>query len=132
MRPRTEPKQRVTTSSWYSVEVKANSCPKTYEARTPSPLPCSVSDMTPTLTPTRHRRPCPRVRVVSEKTVKRHLKAVDIMERDREPERKAIWNKISEMRNAVLGFMVLLEKAAEEFGFDQSGGLTIPCEIETF
>ena len=28
------------------------------------------------------------------------------MERDREPERKAIWNKISEMRNAVLGFMV--------------------------
>ncbi|RZC11181.1 hypothetical protein D0Y65_011416, partial [Glycine soja] len=67
-----------------------------------------------------------------EKTVKRHLKAVDIMERDREPERKAIWNKISEMRNAVLGFMVLLEKAAEEFGFDQSGGLTIPCEIETF
>ena len=58
MRPRTEPKQRVTTSSWYSVEVKANSCPKTYEARTPSPLPCSVSDMTPTLTPTRHRRPC--------------------------------------------------------------------------
>ncbi|KAL5158551.1 Auxin-induced protein 15A [Glycine soja] len=29
-------------------------------------------------------------------------------------------------------FIVLLEKAAEEFGFDQSGGLTIPCEIETF
>ncbi|KAG2407428.1 uncharacterized protein LOC124828561 isoform X2 [Vigna umbellata] len=29
-------------------------------------------------------------------------------------------------------FKVLLEKAAEEFGFDQSGGLTIPCEIETF
>jgi SAUR family protein len=27
---------------------------------------------------------------------------------------------------------MLLEKAAEEFGFDQSGGLTIPCEIETF
>lgn len=29
-------------------------------------------------------------------------------------------------------FKVLLEKAAEEFGFDQSGGLTFPCEIETF
>lgn len=29
-------------------------------------------------------------------------------------------------------FKVLLEKAAEEFGFEQSGGLTIPCEIETF
>ncbi|XP_020228531.1 auxin-responsive protein SAUR40 [Cajanus cajan] len=29
-------------------------------------------------------------------------------------------------------FKVLLEKAAEEFGFDHSGGLTIPCEIETF
>lgn len=29
-------------------------------------------------------------------------------------------------------FKLLLEKAAEEFGFDQSGGLTIPCEIETF
>lgn len=29
-------------------------------------------------------------------------------------------------------FKMLLEKAAEEFGFDQSGGLTIPCEIETF
>ncbi|KAG5012116.1 hypothetical protein JHK86_024377 [Glycine max] len=29
-------------------------------------------------------------------------------------------------------FKVLLEKAADEFGFDQSGGLTIPCEIETF
>ncbi|XP_061361781.1 protein SMALL AUXIN UP-REGULATED RNA 10-like [Gastrolobium bilobum] len=29
-------------------------------------------------------------------------------------------------------FKVLLEKAAEEFGFDQSGGLTIPCDIETF
>ncbi|OIW00207.1 hypothetical protein TanjilG_29197 [Lupinus angustifolius] len=29
-------------------------------------------------------------------------------------------------------FKVLLEKAAEEFGFDQCGGLTIPCEIETF
>ncbi|TKY72909.1 Auxin-induced protein 15A [Spatholobus suberectus] len=29
-------------------------------------------------------------------------------------------------------FKVLLEKAAEEFGFDRSGGLTIPCEIETF
>ncbi|XP_057767731.1 auxin-induced protein 10A5-like [Salvia miltiorrhiza] len=29
-------------------------------------------------------------------------------------------------------FKVLLEKAEEEFGFDQSGGLTIPCEIETF
>nr|ACU16920.1 unknown [Glycine max] len=29
-------------------------------------------------------------------------------------------------------FKALLEKAAEEFGFDQSGGLTIPCEIETF
>jgi SAUR family protein len=27
---------------------------------------------------------------------------------------------------------MLLEKAADEFGFDQSGGLTIPCEIETF
>ncbi|KAF7836833.1 Indole-3-acetic acid-induced protein ARG7 [Senna tora] len=29
-------------------------------------------------------------------------------------------------------FKVLLEKTAEEFGFEQSGGLTIPCEIETF
>ncbi|RZB56847.1 Auxin-induced protein 15A [Glycine soja] len=29
-------------------------------------------------------------------------------------------------------FKVLLEKVAEEFGFDQSGGLIIPCEIETF
>lgn len=29
-------------------------------------------------------------------------------------------------------FKVLLEKAADEFGFEQSGGLTIPCEIETF
>ncbi|KAK7304021.1 hypothetical protein RJT34_15011 [Clitoria ternatea] len=29
-------------------------------------------------------------------------------------------------------FKVLLEKAADEYGFDQSGGLTIPCEIETF
>ncbi|KAK6944695.1 Small auxin-up RNA [Dillenia turbinata] len=29
-------------------------------------------------------------------------------------------------------FKVLLEKAEEEFGFEQNGGLTIPCEIETF
>ncbi|KAF8396408.1 hypothetical protein HHK36_018027 [Tetracentron sinense] len=29
-------------------------------------------------------------------------------------------------------FKVLLEKAEEEFGFDHQGGLTIPCEIETF
>ncbi|KAH6779182.1 SAUR-like auxin-responsive protein family [Perilla frutescens var. hirtella] len=29
-------------------------------------------------------------------------------------------------------FKVLLQKAEEEFGFDHSGGLTIPCEIETF
>ncbi|TYK15045.1 auxin-responsive protein SAUR71 isoform X1 [Cucumis melo var. makuwa] len=29
-------------------------------------------------------------------------------------------------------FKVLLEKAEEEFGFDHSGGLTFPCEIETF
>ncbi|KAL9153904.1 hypothetical protein ABFS82_10G078400 [Erythranthe guttata] len=29
-------------------------------------------------------------------------------------------------------FKVLLAKAEEEFGFDHSGGLTIPCEIETF
>ncbi|KAI3443513.1 hypothetical protein Pfo_000178 [Paulownia fortunei] len=29
-------------------------------------------------------------------------------------------------------FKVLLEKVEEEFGFDHSGGLTIPCEIETF
>ncbi|KAK7328697.1 hypothetical protein VNO77_22814 [Canavalia gladiata] len=29
-------------------------------------------------------------------------------------------------------FKVLLEKAAEEFGFVQTGGLTLPCEIETF
>ena len=29
-------------------------------------------------------------------------------------------------------FKVLLEKTAEEFGFEQSGALTIPCEIETF
>ncbi|XP_014500834.1 uncharacterized protein LOC106761782 [Vigna radiata var. radiata] len=29
-------------------------------------------------------------------------------------------------------FKVLLEKAADEFGFDHSGGLTIPCETETF
>ncbi|KAJ4708844.1 Auxin-responsive protein-like protein [Melia azedarach] len=29
-------------------------------------------------------------------------------------------------------FKVLLEKAEEEFGFDHSGALTLPCEIETF
>lgn len=29
-------------------------------------------------------------------------------------------------------FKVLLEKAEEEFGFDHCGGLTIPCETETF
>ncbi|KAJ4832377.1 hypothetical protein Tsubulata_022315 [Turnera subulata] len=29
-------------------------------------------------------------------------------------------------------FKLLLEKAEEEFGFDHSGGLTLPCEIETF
>lgn len=29
-------------------------------------------------------------------------------------------------------FKVLLEKAEEEYGFEQGGGLTIPCEIETF
>ncbi|MCL7022119.1 hypothetical protein MKW94_020892 [Papaver nudicaule] len=29
-------------------------------------------------------------------------------------------------------FKVLLEKAEEEFGFEHKGGLTIPCEIETF
>ena len=29
-------------------------------------------------------------------------------------------------------FKVLLEKTAEEFGFDHTGALTIPCEIETF
>ncbi|WCJ42852.1 SAUR-like auxin-responsive protein family [Euphorbia peplus] len=29
-------------------------------------------------------------------------------------------------------FKVLLEKVEEEFGFDHSGGLTIPCETETF
>ncbi|XP_049347124.1 uncharacterized protein LOC125811643 isoform X1 [Solanum verrucosum] len=29
-------------------------------------------------------------------------------------------------------FKKLLEKVEEEFGFDHSGGLTIPCEIETF
>ncbi|KAL2326742.1 hypothetical protein Fmac_020169 [Flemingia macrophylla] len=29
-------------------------------------------------------------------------------------------------------FKVLLEKAEEEFGFDHDGGLTLPCEIETF
>ncbi|KAI4377036.1 hypothetical protein MLD38_014730 [Melastoma candidum] len=29
-------------------------------------------------------------------------------------------------------FKVLLEKAAEEFGFEQHGALNIPCEIETF
>ncbi|XP_043719218.1 uncharacterized protein LOC122667091 [Telopea speciosissima] len=29
-------------------------------------------------------------------------------------------------------FKLLLEKAEEEFGFDHKGGLTIPCEIETF
>lgn len=29
-------------------------------------------------------------------------------------------------------FKLLLEKVEEEFGFDHSGGLTIPCEIETF
>ncbi|KDP33955.1 hypothetical protein JCGZ_07526 [Jatropha curcas] len=29
-------------------------------------------------------------------------------------------------------FKVLLAKVEEEFGFDHSGGLTIPCEIETF
>ncbi|XP_022998729.1 auxin-responsive protein SAUR71-like [Cucurbita maxima] len=31
-----------------------------------------------------------------------------------------------------LVFKVLLEKAEEEYGFDHSGGLTLPCEIETF
>lgn len=29
-------------------------------------------------------------------------------------------------------FKILLEKAEEEFGYDHSGGLTLPCEIETF
>ncbi|CAA7030018.1 unnamed protein product [Microthlaspi erraticum] len=29
-------------------------------------------------------------------------------------------------------FKVLLEKVEEEYGFDQSGALTIPCEVETF
>lgn len=29
-------------------------------------------------------------------------------------------------------FKVVLEKVEEEFGFDHSGALTIPCEIETF
>ncbi|XVF48839.1 hypothetical protein PTKIN_Ptkin03bG0220600 [Pterospermum kingtungense] len=29
-------------------------------------------------------------------------------------------------------FKVLLEKAEEEFGYDHNGGLTLPCEIETF
>ncbi|KAI3980197.1 hypothetical protein MKX01_033338 [Papaver californicum] len=29
-------------------------------------------------------------------------------------------------------FKILLEKAEEEFGFEHKGGLTIPCEIETF
>ncbi|GKV24686.1 hypothetical protein SLEP1_g34270 [Rubroshorea leprosula] len=29
-------------------------------------------------------------------------------------------------------FKRLLEKAEEEFGFDNTGALTIPCEIETF
>ncbi|KAI4380824.1 hypothetical protein MLD38_006970 [Melastoma candidum] len=29
-------------------------------------------------------------------------------------------------------FKVLLEKSAEEFGFEQHGALNIPCEIETF
>ncbi|XP_050236271.1 indole-3-acetic acid-induced protein ARG7-like [Mercurialis annua] len=29
-------------------------------------------------------------------------------------------------------FKVLLEKVEEEFGFDHCGGITIPCEIETF
>ncbi|XP_047309208.1 auxin-responsive protein SAUR50-like [Impatiens glandulifera] len=29
-------------------------------------------------------------------------------------------------------FKVLLEKTEEEFGFDLSGGLTFPCDIETF
>lgn len=29
-------------------------------------------------------------------------------------------------------FKRLLEKVEEEFGFDHSGGLTIPCETETF
>ncbi|XP_010541681.1 PREDICTED: auxin-responsive protein SAUR72-like [Tarenaya hassleriana] len=29
-------------------------------------------------------------------------------------------------------FKVLLEKAEEEYGFDHSGALTIPCEVETF
>ncbi|EOA25104.1 hypothetical protein CARUB_v10018411mg [Capsella rubella] len=29
-------------------------------------------------------------------------------------------------------FKVLLEKAEEEYGFDHSSALTIPCEVETF
>ncbi|GFP87269.1 auxin-induced protein 15a [Phtheirospermum japonicum] len=29
-------------------------------------------------------------------------------------------------------FKVLLEKVEEEFEFDHSGGLTIPCDTETF
>ncbi|KAK8654758.1 hypothetical protein V6N13_107358 [Hibiscus sabdariffa] len=29
-------------------------------------------------------------------------------------------------------FKVLLEKAEDEFGYDHIGGLTLPCEIETF
>ncbi|XVE97845.1 hypothetical protein REPUB_Repub03eG0053800 [Reevesia pubescens] len=31
-----------------------------------------------------------------------------------------------------LVFKILLEKAEEEFGYDHNGGLTLPCEIETF
>lgn len=29
-------------------------------------------------------------------------------------------------------FKILLEKAEEEFGYNHNGGLTLPCEIETF
>ncbi|XP_022751763.1 uncharacterized protein LOC111300387 [Durio zibethinus] len=29
-------------------------------------------------------------------------------------------------------FKILLEKAEEEYGYDHNGGLTLPCEIETF
>ncbi|KAK9280777.1 hypothetical protein L1049_003666 [Liquidambar formosana] len=29
-------------------------------------------------------------------------------------------------------FMVLMERAAEEFGFEQEGGLRFPCEVEDF
>uniref|UniRef100_A0A0A0LB03 Uncharacterized protein n=1 Tax=Cucumis sativus TaxID=3659 RepID=A0A0A0LB03_CUCSA len=46
------------------------------------------------------------------------------------PELRRFIIPTSYLRHSV--FKVLLEKAEEEFGFDHSGALTFPCEIEIF